>query len=425
MGRGTGVLQAYHVYYFTRGLTTTILGTTSLQLARSSGMAQNNLLLLRGLGFTLGPMMTGSLLGKAMWCGESQNTFVLLVTIKSLCELLIPSFGESAWLLGMAFFTLGFAMAVVGTFVDILLCQIHRERCSGPLTVYYALYGLGGMLGPYITLLVPDYAWQFIGAVDLAIAAAIFKNRCLSGKPREWKMKVRQVDPKALLERSRPQEPRTPNTAKAVPMSVFARGLCCSFLNECIQTAMSSWVFTFVVDTLGQPPTLGATFSSTFYVPFIMVRCLMLPLTRFVPPSVFLQAGIYITSIGALIFWWYGEKVLAEPDGDFPMGMLLLGTALLGTGTCPLGSVIIGAMASHGEISPQRIGWYGTACTLGTTCGMWLPGLIKLSQIELIWSSMICVVALASLQDFPLWPSRRKASAAILEAMRADEALGA
>jgi len=425
MGRGTGVLQAYHIYYLTRGLTTTILGTTSLQMARSSGMAQNNLLVMRGLGFTLGPVMTGSLLGKAMWSGESQSTFVLLLTVKSMCEFFIPAFAERAFLLCMALFTLGFAMAVIGTFMNILLCQIHGERCSVPLTVYFALYGIGGMLGPYLTLWAPNCAWQSIGLIDLVLAVAVFKNRLLFGKPRNWKMKVRQVDPSALLDQCRQQQPDSPKLTKPVPMGVFVPGLFFAFLNECIQTAISSWIFTFVVDTLGQAPAAGATFSSTFYVPFIMVRCLMLPLARFVQPSVFVQGGIYVTTVGALVFCWHGEKALGGTASDFHMGAMLVGTALLGVGTCPLASSIIGAMASHGDISSQRMGWYGTASTLGTTCGMWLPGLIRLSVIEFVWSSIICVVAVVSLRDFPLWQSRRKRPPAVFEAANNEKALGA
>merc|ERR1711956_119237 len=194
---------------------------------------------------------------------------------------------------------------------------------------------------------------------------------------------------------------RTSTNCRQCPNGTYVRGCLFVLLSEAIQTAMSSWIFTFVFDTLGQTKSLAAYFSSFFYVTFIVMRAVTLPLQLRLRASVFVQSSTIIIAAGALVFSHYAEQA-ASGKGVFPEGMLLVGIALLGAGTCPLGSSIIGAMRYHGDISAERMGFFCTSGTIGTMLGMWVPGLVALSRIQLIWTAMLAALSLASCHDVPL-----------------------
>jgi len=401
MGYGTGILQAYHVYYFNRGLTTTILGATSLQLARDAGIAQNNLLAMRGLGFVIGPALSGPALGKAMWSGNSQSAFIFLLLCKASSQFAVPHLSHFPVMLGLALFQLGFSMGVIATLVEVLVCKIYKEKTGIALTIYFGIYAVGGMCGPYVTIYAPNYAWQIMGWIDVALAAIVLKNRLLKGKPRNWKAKIRGNAEEAR-ETDASKNLHTSTNCRKCPTGVYVR--CCMFvcLSEAIQTAMSSWIFTFLFDTLGQTKSLAAFFSSFFYVIFIVTQAALLPLQLRLRASVFVQFSIIIIAMGALVFCHYAEQATSG-RGVFPKRMLLLGVALLGVGTCPLGSNIIAAMRYHGDISAERMGFFCTSATMGTMLGMWIPGLVALSRIQLIWAAILTALGFASCHDVPLW----------------------
>jgi len=403
MGYGTGVLMAYHVYYFNRGLTTTILGATSLQLARSAGVAQNNLLFMRGLGFVLGPALSGRALGKAMWSGNSQAAFIFLLLWKAATQFAVPYLSSCQYstMLGLMLFQLGFAMGVIGTLVEVLSCQVYKDKCTFHLTIYFGIYALGGMAGPYVTIYAPDHAWQFMGWIDLALAAFVLKKRLLSGKPRNWKAKIRGNAEEAVDETDASEGLKTSvNNSRQCPASAFIRCCLFNFLSEAVQTAMSSWIFTFMFDTLGQSKTLAANSSSLFYASFIAMRLVTLPLQLRMQASFFVQSSIVVIAIGALVFYQYATQAMS--GNGFSEGMLLLGVTLLGAGTCPLGSAIIGAMRQQGHISAERMGFYAATGTVGCMCGMWVPGIVSLPSIQVVWTAMLVVVSLTSCRDVPL-----------------------
>jgi len=256
-------------------------------------------------------------------------------------------------------------------------------------------------MGPYVTIYAPNYAWQIMGWIDLALAAIILKKRLFKGKPRNWKAKIRG-NAEETTEADACESLCTATNCRKCPSGTYVRGCLFNLLSEAIQTAMSSWIFTFLFDTLGQTKSLAAYFSSFFYVTFIVMRAVTLPLQLKLRASVFVQASVIIIVIGALVFCHYAEQA-ASGRGVFPEGMLLLGVALLGAGTCPLGSSIIGAMRYHGDISAERMGFFCTSGTIGTMLGMWIPGLVALSRIQLIWATMLTALSFASCYEVPLW----------------------
>jgi len=400
---GTGVLPAFTAIIFMRGITVGVIGTSSMLIAEQSGLPQNQLIAARGLGLVLGPSLFSWVVSRMVWCGESQSGTAFLLGIKALCEYTIPR-TFSAPLLYSSFFILGLAMTMLDTTKNALVTRVFGEGCGLPLNVYEVLYGVGAMLAPLVSVVMPEQAWNLLVAIDLALAAVVAGKRTCRGKPRNWKVKVRGI--KALDSGS-----SSPATPTRVPRRVLTTGLVFLVIVQACETAMSAWAFTYATAVLGLPRKVCATFPMTFYLAFTITRFVCLPLSAWLPPSTILQASTALLLSGATLlrcitcFMGHGEAT----------GLLLLCVALVGVGTCPLYAMTLASIRRHGELTAQELGWYQTSSALGNTLGLWLPGLVSLPVAQQLWAVCAFLVISASARDFPWWISSLPGKAACFD----------
>ena len=72
-------------------------------------------------------------------------------------------------------------MAVLDTFNIMLVGRLLKARSGAELAKYDLCYGLGGMVAPYIAILVHKHSWDVLATVDLILAAVVVRRRACIG----------------------------------------------------------------------------------------------------------------------------------------------------------------------------------------------------------------------------------------------------
>lgn len=390
-----------------------------------------------------GPFMLSRLVGKVVWSGESQTGFAAILTLKSFFMAMIPIMTRAGgdWAhpgLLLSFFMLGMCITVLDTHGRMLVAQVHGENCSLPLNVYNAMYGLGAAVAPFLAVALPTSAFALLAGVDFTTAAVVAAKRCLKGKPRHWKEKVRglwrrtgpnvvavqQPQPESA-EAKKEEQPSVSGSTPAVstqdagkvrkhvPPRVMYTGLFFVFWGTVVETAMSHWAFTFAAQTLGQPTRVAALFTSAFYGTYTAMRLLLIPLSTHVLPSAMIQAGTALTFLGVVLFrvltLHFQTRTAGLEGGEVNVLPFLICVVLVGAGTCPFCAMTLAAIRRHGELAPQEQGIYTSVCAAGCCLGAWLPGVVSLPTAEMGSALCMFLVMSSSFRDFPWVQPRERA----------------
>jgi len=401
-------------------VTVGVVSTSCLFISRRADVPQHWLVASRGLGLIFGPTLLARIIGRATWSGESQTGYVLLLTLKALSELSIPRANSTLFLL-VGFFGVGIVQASLDLWRTLLVTLVHRERCGSALVVYAAIYGVGSMIAPFMTVANPMQAWDALAAIDFLLAAVLGSKRLYLGKPRDWKLKIRGVlgsqgpdgDRSNTSSCCQSREGSLPGSPaqKRVPRRVLRAGIVFIALSEAAETAMSAWSFTYAATSLKLPSGTAAMFPTAFYMAFTAMRLALIPLSRRMAPSAIVQRGALLMLVSAVSFYFLTQRFLTiiqqadapelvAPGAAWP---LLLCLAFLGTGSCPLYGMMLASVRQHGSLTAQETGWYDTSCNLGITLGLWLPGWLGLPSFELLFAGMTFCVLSSHMRDFPWW----------------------
>mmetsp|Transcript_110223 Transcript_110223/g.355445 ORF Transcript_110223/g.355445 Transcript_110223/m.355445 type:complete len:405 (-) Transcript_110223:291-1505(-) len=397
MGYGTGVLRTYFAYYFVRGMVVGIAGTASLFIAQRTGVSQTTLVLARGCGMIVGPLVSSRLIGWTLRRGETQLAMATLLICKAIFALAMP---RMTWAFGLysAFFLLGVVMSVLDTLGIYLVTSVMKGDSGTRLSLYDACYGIGGMVAPFVTVAMPERVWDLLAVLDLCIALPLVAKRAVKGKPRDWQTKLVAVTSNAVDDS---------NTlggdlehADPVPSRIIQVGVAFTFISQIASTSVSAWGFTFASSHLGLPTALAAAVPSTFYFSSTVTRFIIAAVSRRVVPSAIMQASLLSLLMGAAVFWTVSLGISTSPF-KLQAYLLLVGVGFMGAGSCPHYSFMLVSMSAHGKLEPRELAWYSTSVNLGAASGMVVPSLVSLPNVE-----MICAVALfgilsSNLRDFP------------------------
>jgi fucose permease len=394
---GTGVLPVFFAVMFMRGVTVGVVGTSSLFIAQSSGLPQNQLVAARGLGLIIGPALLGKLVGKFVWSGESQLGTASLLLAKAACEAAIPRATSLPVVLYLSFFVLGLAMTSLDVTKNVLVTRVFGDRCALPLNFYEVTYGLGAMLAPAVTVALRSQAWNVLVLVDLSLALLVATKRLRFGKPRGWKVKLRGV-PTCFDD----VEKCAQVAKEGVPRRVLAVGLTFLFVAQACETAMSAWGFTFAATTLGLPVETAAMFPTVFYIAFTGARFLSLWLSSHLPPSTILQVSTALVLAGSVSL--HSLDAQAATVQALSTTSFLASVAMIGVGVCPLYATTLACIRRHGDLSSNELALYQTCSALGNTMGLWMPGLLGLPQAERLWACAIFLMLNSNRAAFPWWP---------------------
>eukprot|EP00448_Togula_jolla_P004656 CAMPEP_0170596120 /NCGR_PEP_ID=MMETSP0224-20130122/14934_1 /TAXON_ID=285029 /ORGANISM="Togula jolla, Strain CCCM 725" /LENGTH=419 /DNA_ID=CAMNT_0010920363 /DNA_START=52 /DNA_END=1311 /DNA_ORIENTATION=+ len=415
MGYGTGVLKAYYAVSFSRGLTVGVAGASSLFISQQSGAPQNFLVAARGLGMILSPALFARCIGRMVWCGESQSGFAGALMMKVLAELVVAR-SNSVINLYLAFFVIGIAMAVLDTSAQVLVTRVHEENCGKAMMIYCAVYGIGCMLAPSLTIINPRMAWVAVAFTDFLVALLVARRRFFVGKPRNWKAKVRKVTPVSPSTSPPPAQPKSSaqdaGMESRLPARIVRAGVLFIFVAEATETAMSCWAFTYAVTALRLSEKVAALFPTAFYFSFTLTRLAVLPASTRVPPSSIVQVGTLAMLTGSSIF--FGLSMLTGADsapGPLAVKLLLGSLVLIGAGSCPLYPMMLASIRQHGDLSPEEQGWFMTSYSGGITMGMWLPGVVDLPGMELVGGVISFLIMTTHVRDFPWFRPVAKAEA--------------
>jgi len=303
---------------------------------------------------------------------------------------------------------MGFGMAIIDGMNYTVLTMVHGKNSSLPLSCMHAIYGVGGILAPYLVVYAPNYSWQVLALVHGSLGLTLLVRRLLYGKPKNWKAKVRGATNAAASEGGESQ------MKAGVPRRVMAGGLAFMLFMEAIEGAIGSWAFSFAVTDLGQPPIVAALFPATFYLAFTTCRMMCVVTLWYIdvnPPQV-AHVCSWLTMLGCMLFQlgtsWV-EKGTEEEPPEIPLKFLLMSIGLLAMGLAPQVTMMQASVALHGHLSPQQVGLYTLALNIGTTMGLWFPGVVSLPWAQSIWGGCAICILTAFYRDFPL---RRKIGSA-------------
>jgi len=428
-GHGTGVLRAYYIVSFHRGLTVGVAGASSLYIAQRSGTPQNLLVAARGIGLVFSPVLLSNVIHKMVWSGNSQYGWGVAIIFKMIAELLIGR-AESSLVLYAAFFTIGVTMAMLDTSATALVTKVHEKNCGLSMLLYCAVYAMGAMVAPFMTIANPYRAWDVLAAIDFATAMYLAAKR-FAGKPRNWKSKIRKTglnetngggsEPgSGNISRCTTEEPengasqRKPSklvaaVEKRPPARVLRAGFAFIFVAQAAETAMSCWAFTFAATTLNLPPKVCALFPTSFYLADTATRFAVVPLSSRLLPSAIAQVGTLISFAGGILFYCMSRShadILAsgelDPDQvNATVRWFLASFAMMGSGLCPCYAMMLGSLRQHGDLSARESSYYMTSYAAGITMGMWLPGVISLPYMELGGAVSIFLIMTSHVRDFP------------------------
>eukprot|EP00403_Amphidinium_massartii_P006805 CAMPEP_0178382914 /NCGR_PEP_ID=MMETSP0689_2-20121128/6735_1 /TAXON_ID=160604 /ORGANISM="Amphidinium massartii, Strain CS-259" /LENGTH=407 /DNA_ID=CAMNT_0020003125 /DNA_START=23 /DNA_END=1242 /DNA_ORIENTATION=- len=397
MGYGTGVYNITYLNYFMRGALTGVIGASSLAISEQTGALQRYLVVSRGVGLILGPAAFAPLIGKSLWSGESMSLVSAWAAIRAVAQIMVPRL-ESHMALYACFCLVGVAMAVLDTQGLVLVTRVRGAEATVPLIVLAVTYSVGGMIAPFLVVSLGMRAWDLMAAVDFVIAISMAAKRFGRGKPKDWKLKGCR-SPGSLSS--------TPvlQAVRQVPPRVFAVGLLLIFMVKTVETAMSSWGFSFGVTSLQLSPRHAAMLPSTHYFGATIMRLLLVPLSRCFVPSTLVQASGLVTILGGGLLYYHSLTMSAGTDElaqqEPQLGLVLSSAALVGIGCSPIFSLVVSAMRQHGELDARQQGIYVTFANLGNTTGLWLPGVIALPTVQFGCCAVLFLVLAASSRDFP------------------------
>ncbi|CAE8595700.1 unnamed protein product [Polarella glacialis] len=443
MGYGTGVLRIFYLVSWMRGMSSGIMATTALDISLRSGIPQPLLVAARGVGLTFSPVIFGKGIGRMVWSGESQSGFALFISIKVVCELVVPR-TNSVPLLYLGYGFIGVAMAALDTSASVLVARVHGKDCGRVLLAYCAAYGVGCLMSSWFCVyLGPFHAWDVLAVSDFLMTATLICSRFGKGKPQDWKAKIRKVevsDPAPGNDQSQIQsqksgaakaEQKTPQQEQQerllqqvqkvqheqqqvgparVPGRILRAANAFMFITEAIETSVSAWCFSYGLQELGMTKSRAALLPTAFYFSFTGVRFALAPLTRFMLPSAVMQIGTLIAFIGAAMFAATAHFLVALLKGGATMDelsgfwlyMLIASISLMGAGFSPQCAMVQAAVREHGEMTSQEAGYFFTACSLGILAGLFLPGVMALPFLDLLGGLALVAISVACYRDFPL-----------------------
>lgn len=384
------------VISFLRAFTIGVFGASGLYLAQRTGVPQHVMVGVRGLGVTVGPALFSGIVGRAVWSGNSQVIGALGLFLLSICEAMTPQL-ESPRLITAVFFLMGFTVALLDTMSVTVLTLVHGKQSGLPFSVLHALYGLGGVLAPYLVVASPHHCWEILAMCHGTLGLAILARRLQHGKPTNWKAKIRGTAKVSS------QEAGEPELGAGIPFRVLASGLAFIFFTDAAENAMGSWAFSYASTTLKQPPVVAALFPATFYFFFMSFRVLLVAFLWCVDigPSTVVHICAWITLVGALLL-----QVGSSWAPVLPLKFLLMCFGLVGLGISPQVVMMQTALQQHGRLSPRQLGSYSVAGNLGSTMGLWFPGIVSLPAAECVWAACAVCIITAFVRDFP-WRRHR------------------
>jgi len=393
MGSGSGVLQAFFLWNFVRGVTVGIAGTATLYVAEQTGVAQSLMAFSRGIGMISGPLVMSKILGKLIWSGESQYGFGSVLAFKALCVLLVPRLSH-AWALCLAFFGIGAAMAVLDTFNIMLVGRLLKARSGAELAKYDLCYGLGGMVAPYIAILVHKHSWDVLATVDLILAAVVVRRRACIGKPTDWKQKIRNPE-------NAGQAASIDEVLQPVPQKVLRAGLTFAFISQIGSTSISAWGFAFTTKRFGFPEEWAALVPSSFYLASMLPRLANTYLARRILASTLVHVSLIFIALGSLSVLTASVLLTGEFDQSHGYLLMFVGIWLMGTGYANHYSMLLVSMTQHGELSSHQSGMFGSSICFGITVGLWLAGLMDLAYVEVAIAMLLTAIWTAHIREFP------------------------
>lgn len=402
MGSGSGVLQAFFLWNFVRGVTVGIAGTATLYVAEQTGVAQGLMAFSRGVGMICGPLLMSKLLGKLIWSGESQYGFGSVLAFKALCVLLVPRLRQ-AWALCLCFFGIGAAMAVLDTFNIMLVGRLLKARSGAELAKYDLCYGVGGMVAPYIAILVHRHSWDVLATVDLVMAFWVIRRRACIGKPTDWKQKIRYPE-KGVATKNGSMD----QVSQSVPPKVLRAGLSFAFISQIGSTSISAWGFAFTTKRFGFSEEWAALVPSSFYLASMLPRLVNTYLARRVLASTLVHVSLIFIILGSMSVFAASVMLTGDVDQRHGYIFMFLGIWLMGTGYANHYSMLLVSMTQHGELSSQQSGMFGSSVCFGITVGLWLAGLIDLAHVELGIATLLTAIWTAHIREFPFCGTLKK-----------------
>ncbi|CAK9017040.1 unnamed protein product [Durusdinium trenchii] len=352
----------------------------------------------RGVGMILGPLVMSKVLGKLIWSGESQYGFGTVLGFKALCIVMIPRL-DQAWSLCLAFFGVGAAMAVLDTFNIMLVGRLLKARSGAELAKYDLCYGIGGMVAPYIAILVHRYSWDVLATVDLLMAAVVVRRRACLGKPTDWKQKIRNpgsngganggTNGSGATNGEKAATGRGGNSmdevAQPVPPKVLRAGLTFAFISQIGSTSISAWGFAYTTKRLGFSEEWAALVPSSFYLASMLPRMANTWLAKRVLASALVHCSLIFVLLGSISVlvssWMLSNARNSASDassgsldiegyvlmflGIWFMGSLAVRTweqlqacrlKRMRTGYANHYSMLLVSMTQHGELTSQQSG---------------------------------------------------------------------
>lgn len=396
-----------------------IAGTATLYVAERTQVPQSLMAFSRGVGMILGPLVMSKVLGKLIWSGESQYGFGTVLGFKALCIVMIPRL-DQAWSLCLAFFGVGAAMAVLDTFNIMLVGRLLKARSGAELAKYDLCYGIGGMVAPYIAILVHRYSWDVLATVDLLMAAVVVRRRACLGKPTDWKQKIRNpgsngganggTNGSGATNGEKAATGRGGNSmdevAQPVPPKVLRAGLTFAFISQIGSTSISAWGFAYTTKRLGFSEEWAALVPSSFYLASMLPRMANTWLAKRVLASALVHCSLIFVLLGSISVlvssWMLSNARNSASDASSGYVLMFLGIWFMGTGYANHYSMLLVSMTQHGELTSQQSGMFGSSTCFGITMGLWLAGFVDLAHVEVAIAMLLTAIWTAHIREFPI-----------------------
>lgn len=427
MGYGTGVHHTTFAICFLRAVVLGVTGALSLYLEGKTGLPQHVLVGTRSLGFTLGPILFSGLVGRAVWSGNSRLLGLFGLFLMSCCEAMMPQV-VSPGLFTVLFFFMGFATSLLDMMCFAVLATVHGEHGGLPFSIFHAVNGVGGMLAPHLVVATPNHCWEILAVCHGTLGLALLVRWLQERKPRNWKawnmaaqvlvvVGVEQEMVHSKLDWSTNSQNQCKWKAKirgttsmtslaaggseqraGIPWRVMAGGIAFIFFTEAAESAMGNWAFLYALTTLRQPSEVASLFPDIFYVVFTTFRVLCAALLWQVDirPCTLVHICAWVTLLGAGLLHVGSSWVTNDPEDDYPVipkRFLLVGISLIALGVCPQIGMMQASLGQHGRMNSRQLGSYTVAIHLGTTMGLFFPGVVSLPVAEFMWAACaVCII---------------------------------
>lgn len=251
------------------------------------------------------------------------------------------------------FILTGLGRGFLSTTLNALVSDINPDRRGAALNILHGIYGLGCLIGPFITglLLSFDYSWRMVyfGAAGLWL---VF-------------MLVNMTVSYPVFTRLKKSYSKRTSIKHIFLNPVFMLLFLVSFIYNGAATGLVGWINTYM-DTMKFPVLLGAGMISVFY--------LGLTLGRFICSYFSDKAGysktILTCAIGSFLF--YPLTIFTSHAVTIAAGVFLSGLFL--SGLHPTGLAY--ANTIYSSISGTITGLLSTSMSLGAMSVPWLIGIV-------------------------------------------------